>query len=217
MTHSADDLRIAGTAVVLRDGAGAAEVLLLRRPATGSFPGAWVFPGGRLDPEDERAGGDEQQAAARAAVRETYEEAGIGIHDLVAFSRWIPPQETPVRYRTWFFLARERGEPVRPNPGEIEEAMWLTPHAALERHAAGELTLFPPTWVTLHSLRGHSTVTDAYACAGALAEHETQMQRLDSGLRALWGGDAEHSGAPGPAGARHRLTMRELPWVYERD
>lgn len=208
-------MRVAGTAVVLRDCADDVEVLMLRRPATGSFPGAWVFPGGRVDPGDERDGDDEERAASRAAVRETREEAGIGIRDLATLSRWVPPAETPVRFRTWFFLAREGGEALRPNPGEIEEALWMTPGGALERHAAGELTLFPPTWVTLHALREHRTVDDAFAIR-AFARYETRMQQLERGMRALWAGDEEHPDQPGAPGARHRLTMAALPWQYER-
>ncbi|PYD01448.1 NUDIX domain-containing protein [Microbacterium esteraromaticum] len=209
-------MRVAGTAVVLRDGAAGLEVLLLRRPATGSFPGAWVFPGGRVDPGDEIDADDEEQAALRAAVRETREEAGIGIRDLVTLSRWVPPAETPVRFRTWFFLARDSGERLRPNPGEIEEAVWMTPDRAFGRHAAGELTLFPPTWITLHALREHPTVDDAFAAVSAFARYETRMQQLERGMRALWAGDEEHPDEPGAPGARHRLTMTALPWVYER-
>ncbi|QMU97785.1 NUDIX hydrolase [Microbacterium esteraromaticum] len=217
MSDTADAMRVAGTAVVLRDSAHGIEVLLLRRPATGSFAGAWVFPGGRVDGADERAGEDEEQAARRAAVRETAEEVGVGIRDLVTLSRWVPPAETPVRFRTWFFLARESGDPLRPNPGEIEEAEWMTPERAFDRHASGELMLFPPTWVTLYSLRDHGDVDAAFASVSAFARYETRMQKLDDGMRALWAGDEEHPDAPGGPGARHRLTMGPPPWVYERD
>ncbi|GAA2893637.1 NUDIX hydrolase [Microbacterium esteraromaticum] len=217
MSDLADDMRVAGTAVVLRDGDEGLEVLLLRRPATGSFPGAWVFPGGRVDPGDESAGDGEEQAALRAAVRETREEAGIGIRDLATLSRWVPPVETPVRFRTWFFLARECGDQLKPNAGEIEEAVWMTPRRAFDRHATGALTLFPPTWVTLHALLEHRRVDDAFASLSAVARYETHMQKLESGMRALWAGDEEHPGAPGAAGARHRLTMGTPPWTYERD
>lgn len=217
MNDTVDEMRVAGTAVVLRDGPDGLEVLLLRRPVTGSFPGAWVFPGGRVDPRDEGQGDGEEQAARRAAVRETREEAGIGIRNLVTLSRWVPPVETPVRLRTWFFLARERGEPLRPNPGEIEEAAWMQPRLALERHAAGEITLFPPTWITLHALREHGDIDAAYASVSAFARYETRLQKFGDGMRALWAGDEEHPDAPGAPGARHRLTMATLPWVYERD
>jgi len=43
----------AASAVLLRDRPGGPEVLLLRRTRRASFgPGAWVFPGGRVDPGD---------------------------------------------------------------------------------------------------------------------------------------------------------------------
>jgi 8-oxo-dGTP pyrophosphatase MutT (NUDIX family) len=92
--------RPAATVVLMRDGAGGVEVLLLRRSRTAGFvPGAYVFPGGRVDRADaapgvlERLNGlDAAAAAARlelpdgdppalayylAAIREAYEETGI--------------------------------------------------------------------------------------------------------------------------------------------
>src|SRR5688572_12432384 len=75
----------ASTVVLLRDAAEGFEVLLLRRNTAVEFAGGmWVFPGGRIDPEDYPSGGpptgdeasDELFAAARnACVRESHEEA----------------------------------------------------------------------------------------------------------------------------------------------
>ena len=43
----------AATVVLLRDGADGVETLMLRRDSKLAFAGgAWVFPGGRIDPED---------------------------------------------------------------------------------------------------------------------------------------------------------------------
>ena len=91
----------AATVVLVREGVGGPEVLLLRRNrATGFVPGAWVFPGGRVDAADgedaladcwdgltrEGAAGrlglapDAQPAAIAyygAAVREAVEETGL--------------------------------------------------------------------------------------------------------------------------------------------
>ncbi len=89
--------RPAATVILLREGAHAPEVLLLQRARGSAFlPGAYVFPGGALDPEDggERTarrmqGLTDAQASARlglkqgglaywmAAARECFEEAGI--------------------------------------------------------------------------------------------------------------------------------------------
>ena len=89
--------RPAATILLLREAVAATEVFMLQRTASAVFlPGAFVFPGGALDPDDasERAarrmrGLDDAQASARlgipsgglaywvAAARECFEEAGI--------------------------------------------------------------------------------------------------------------------------------------------
>ena len=91
--------RAAATVALVRDGAAGLEVYLLRRVGQMEFaPGMHVFPGGSVDPADRRDAGagpgwvgpgpawwagrfgtDEALAAAlvRAAVRETFEEAGV--------------------------------------------------------------------------------------------------------------------------------------------
>lgn len=87
--------RDAAGLVLLRRHGGRREVLLGRRRATAKFlPGVYVFPGGRLDPEDRQESGFEERfaplpggldratqrlapALLRAAVRETYEETGL--------------------------------------------------------------------------------------------------------------------------------------------
>ena len=88
--------RDAATVMLLRPAAGGVEVLMLRRVAAMKFaPGAYVFPGGSVDPADYGAevgwhGPDPAEFGARlgataemaralvcAAVRETFEEAGV--------------------------------------------------------------------------------------------------------------------------------------------
>ena len=88
MTEDADTGRPAATVVVVRDRAdGLPELLMVERASTMAFAaGALVFPGGAVDPADHalaaRIGGalDQDEAAGRiAAIRETIEEAGLGI------------------------------------------------------------------------------------------------------------------------------------------
>ena len=76
----------AATLLLLRDGALGVEVLMTRRSPKASFlPGAYVFPGGRVDPADHQAhtlarapdAGGRYRTAALAALRETFEELGI--------------------------------------------------------------------------------------------------------------------------------------------
>jgi 8-oxo-dGTP pyrophosphatase MutT (NUDIX family) len=67
--------RDAATVVVVREGVAGLEVLLLQRAERGDHnSGAWVFPGGLLDPADREAG---EQAFRVAAIRECFEESGI--------------------------------------------------------------------------------------------------------------------------------------------
>ncbi len=209
---------IAATVVLLRDGADGLEVLLLERPHDrGSFAGAWVFPGGAVDPED--AAGSDEASARVAAVREVEEETGlvVSVSDLVTVSRWTPPAGIPKRMQTWFFYAPAVSGPVTLHPDEAIAFQWIRPADALERHTAGELRLFPPTWVTLHGLLDDATVDDALATARAtdLAEFVTRF----AGKTVLWNPDVAYDDdalldADGP---RHRLDTATLPWVYTRD
>jgi 8-oxo-dGTP pyrophosphatase MutT (NUDIX family) len=141
----------AATVVLLRDAAAECEVLLVRRSAQLTFHGgAWVFPGGRLDPVDYAAGAGDTVAAARyAAVREAREEAGLVLHAeaLVLLSRWITPTPLPKRFDTWFFAGRGSAAPVEVDGGEIHDHRWMTPGAALAAQRAGEIELPPPTFV----------------------------------------------------------------------
>lgn len=77
--------RPSSTVIVLREATDGFEVLLGRRPHGQAFGGAWVFPGGVLDPEDHElqlTGIDASDAAWRAAaLREVAEEVGIFITD----------------------------------------------------------------------------------------------------------------------------------------
>lgn len=70
----------AATLVLTRPGPDGLELLMIERgPGMAFAPGALVFPGGRIDPDDRLIGGDEVGAAAVAAVRETIEETGIAV------------------------------------------------------------------------------------------------------------------------------------------
>src|SRR5204863_1476638 len=93
------DAAPAATVVLLRDGSGGLEVLLARRSSKLAFHGgAWVFPGGRIDPGDYGdAPGDLPRAARRAAVRKAKEEAGVDVDadEMVHLSNWTTPEGSP--------------------------------------------------------------------------------------------------------------------------
>lgn len=195
---------------------------MIERPDRGSFAGAWVFPGGKVDPGDAAMAGEpEEDTARRAGVRETREEAGLEFEpdELLTVSRWDPPPGLPLRIRTWFFAARATDAELVLSPDEVVAAEWVLPAEALERHDRGEITLYPPTWVTLHGLSGQ---TDVEALLGALrlrgVQHfATAALRGSEGPIMLWEGDAEYDPDAGaPASARHRLELGVLPWRYTR-
>lgn len=220
------DIPVAATVVLLRDGAEGLEVLMIERPDRGSFAGAWVFPGGKLDPGDHGPIGDatalEEANARRAAVRETWEETGLEVtaSALVTLSCWDPPPGIPLRIRTWFFLCEVPDGELRLEPGEAVTAAWLRPSDALQRHARGELMLYPPTWVTLHGLADAVDVEGAAGAAriGGIQTFETQVRRGPDGPVLFWREDAEyHDDRAGAAsGPRHRLEVGVSPWVYTR-
>lgn len=91
--------RPAATAVLVRDGAEGLEVLLLRRHRSSGFvPGAYVFPGGRVDAADAdpalhaRVKGLAEPPDAPfwiGAAREVFEETGV-LLGRDAVGRWLP-------------------------------------------------------------------------------------------------------------------------------
>lgn len=215
-----EPLPVAATVVLVRDGAAGPEVLMLRRPDRGSFAAAWVFPGGKLEERDYAEAGadaDELAVSRLAAVRETHEEVGLHVaaDALVPLSRWVPPQHTTLRIRTWFFVAPAPAGEIVPQPSEVDEYAWLSPLEALQRHGRGELILWPPTWVTLWGLSDQADAASALAEArlNGLVRFDTEFAAGGKVVR--WAGDEEHSDAGAP-GARHRLTTDALPWIYTR-
>jgi 8-oxo-dGTP pyrophosphatase MutT (NUDIX family) len=210
----------AATVVLLRE-APELEVLMLHKSSSIAFGGMWVFPGGRIDPEDYPAGGDVDAAARNAAVRETREEAGIGSRpeDFVWFSHWTPPPSTPKRFATWFFAAVADEHVVSIDGGEIQNHQWLSPAMALSRHAAGEIDLAPPTWVTLYQLSRYPTMDRllSHLRAAGPRYYETRLAKRNDGIRvAMWRGDAGYEGWDADAaGERHRLVMSPGGFVFE--
>jgi 8-oxo-dGTP pyrophosphatase MutT (NUDIX family) len=215
------DVPVAATVLILRDGAAGIEVLMMKRPDRGSFAGAWVFPGGKLE-EVDRDGdvGDELAAARRAGARETFEEIGLVVdaERLVPLSRWDPPPGLALRIRTWFFVAERPGGDLVLAPDEVVAADWVRASHMLARHGRGELTLYPPTWVTLAELVEHRDVASAVHAAriGGLHRFETVARRGAAGPVMLWEDDAAYEDETAAGSARHRLEIGALPWVYFR-
>lgn len=117
------DLRRASTVCLVRD-RDEFEILMVQRPHTARFmPGAWVFPGGVVDPEDSvfaaaKGSADPDAAWRIAALRELIEETGV----------WITPDAT-----LSFPLPEDALEAVSESDHElgidrlIYFANWITP------------------------------------------------------------------------------------------
>lgn len=219
--------RAAATALVVRDDPNAAiEVFLVQRHRRSGFlPNAWVFPGGRVEEDDrqraarlEARGGAalasgfdlppvEALAHGIAAVRETFEEAGIPIEldALRPWSWWVTPEAEPRRYDTRFVLAPVGSDAGGRHDGvETVASRWIAPAAAV---AAGqsELPLAPPTWWTLRELASCSTVAGALA---ALRHADLPIMPImtfdDSGM---------HLVLPAVPGLPDRITLERDRWV----
>jgi 8-oxo-dGTP pyrophosphatase MutT (NUDIX family) len=216
----------AATTVLLRDGAAGLETLMLRRSSNLAFAaGMWVFPGGRIDPEDthpERPE-DEEAAARRAAAREAREEADLVLSpdELLVLSRWCPPPEAPRRFNTWFFVGAAPVGAVTVDGGEIDDHLWIQPREALERRDRGEIGMIPPTWITLHQLESFDDVASAL---GAIASWEPVLWQTKlvaapepSTRIVCWEPDVAYTGgALDGLGPRNRLVMHDRGWRYER-
>jgi 8-oxo-dGTP pyrophosphatase MutT (NUDIX family) len=131
-----------------------------RSTRTRFMPEVWVFPGGRVDPEDHgaavasplRKGVARQlsrhhprpEAVAVAALRETFEETGLAVGPIETetfvpdlsrldyVGRAITPPRNPIRYHARFFALRWEGRPPQPvGNGELEELAWWRIEEAL--------------------------------------------------------------------------------------
>jgi 8-oxo-dGTP pyrophosphatase MutT (NUDIX family) len=160
-TGAATRPREAATVIVLRGGADALEVLLVKRnPAQRFMGGAWVFPGGAIDDgEDARVAG----------VREVAEEASIALPDasaLVEFSRWITPAAVKIRFDTRFFLVAAPDDAAPACDGEeCVDLGWFTPVGALEAYGRDEILLVFPTMKTLEQLSEWASADELLAWA----------------------------------------------------
>ncbi len=174
--------RPAGTVILLRGGSSTLEVLLVQRNPNARFMGgAWVFPGGAVDPSEGHGDG----ALRAAAIRELEEEAAIAIGDpakLVAFSRWITPPEVKIRFDTWFYLAPlPPGAEARADGSEVVDARWYSPLGALEAREHGELFLVFPTIKHLEQLSVFASADALFAHARGREVHPVQPRVVGQG------------------------------------
>jgi 8-oxo-dGTP pyrophosphatase MutT (NUDIX family) len=189
--------RPAASVILLRGGSDTLEVLLVRRSLAARFmPGAWVFPGGAMDAAD----GADDRGLRAAAVRELAEEAGVALADpaaLVPFSRWITPPEIAIRFDTYFFLApAPAGQVPRVDGGEMTEAAWWAPGAALAAQRGGGLSLMFPTIKHLEQLTAFADADAllAWATGREVVAVEPRVVGTGETARVVLPGEPEHPG-----------------------
>ena len=158
--------RLAASVVILRGAGEGLEVLLVKRnPEQRFMGGAWVFPGGAVDPGD----GDGEPGLRATAVRECEEEAGVVLPDpdgLVTYSRWITPAMVKIRFDTWFFLAPAPPDAAPEVDGaECVDWRWASPQGALDAHTKGEILMVFPTIKHLEQLAGFASADELLAFA----------------------------------------------------
>lgn len=186
-------IREAASVIAVRESADGPQVLVVERSAASRFlPGYVVFPGGAVDPADERLAvgwfGSAGEAARAAAVRELAEEAGLvltatGLEaadpasplapadaapptlDLLhEVAHWVAPEDVPVRFDARYFaVAASPGlEPIH-DGHEAADAWWTSPAELLAGWEAGRRKLYWPTWITVRALADCGSVRDLLA------------------------------------------------------
>jgi 8-oxo-dGTP pyrophosphatase MutT (NUDIX family) len=215
----------AATLILMRPSAagGPPEILMLERAETMAFAaGALVFPGGRIDPEDEAMAGHfpkNPDAAARiAAIRETIEETGVA------------PALTPAPDAAELRQAMAAGRPFASLLDEMGLSLdldALTPFArwcpnfreARRFDALFYLAEAPAGGGTVHSADETESVHTFWASAATvLAEIEAGRGKAIFPTRrnlerlALFGSLAEAR-----ADAERHPVRKITPWVEERE
>lgn len=216
------DVRLASTVVIVRDGSDGLEVLmLLRNKKVGFAGGAWVFPGGAVDPDELARADDKEEAALMAAVRESEEEAGLNLNpdDLYLFSHWLAPEESPKRFSTWFYLsAMEGNDAITVDGGEITDYRWAKPAELLVEHRQGTLSLMPPTYVTLLELSDSGSVSEVLGkrVTRPMKYFKPRLVMHEERACFLYEEDAGYAERdPIAAGSRHRSYLDDAGCHYQ--
>ena len=131
------------------------------------------------------------------------------------FSRWITPTVETRRFDARFFLTEAPAHQEGLADGsETDRAIWLGARDALARHAAGQLALLPPTWMTLYALAEFESASAAMASTRATPTVTLQPELVSgaTGFTLCFPGDPAHSvgtrALPGPT----RLRLVDGRW-----
>lgn len=203
--------RSAATVLLLRETEQGLQTYMMCRASTMAFAAnAYVFPGGRLDPEDLDQGNalefddetlaslslrmsadlEETRGLLMCAVRELEEEAGVTLdpHSLVLLDHWVTPEWENLRYDVRFFIAHMPADQIaEPHGTEAVAARWIAPADAITEANQGNILLMAPTRAALVHLLEHSQIASLVAATDA-REIVPRMDRLhiDEGGQEHW-------------------------------
>jgi len=234
------EIKPSATLILLRQTPSGMETLLLKRNKEMTFGSAWVFPGGKIDPQDylqssspaqilSLAGIDsalhehrEIHAAYHAAVRETQEESGviIRVENLVLMSCWTTPLlgDRP-RFRTWFFAGEIGDQTIIVDGHEMIDDRWIQVKEAVDVAMVRELGMLPPTYNTLMEINQYPDVktTLQQLRKKPLQVYNPKLISCEGGFASLYEGDAGYDTADlNVAGARHRLIVDKDGYRLEK-
>lgn len=89
---------------------------------------------------------------------------------LGGWSRWVTPEFEPRRYDTAFFVAAlPAGQHARDVSGEADSTVWTSAAQAVTDHAAGTVSMLPPTITTLRQLAAYPSAASVLAAAAERA------------------------------------------------
>ena len=230
--------RLAATVMLLRDSDAGLEVLLLERHLRSDVHGGvHVFPGGKVDLDDEPAAlarfgdgaplqpgfasTDVSSALAAilytAALRELREECGVCIEDTTVMhphSRWITPTlSTSIkRFDTWFFVAvLPEGAIARHDDHEVVGTVWLRPRDAIGLFRDRTIQLAPPQIMSLVSLSQYPSALLALNAARSSRPPLVQPEHVGREAQRMiaFPGEGLHSVASVAIAGPTRLVFRK--------
>jgi len=132
--------------------------------------------------------GEDWEADRRSLVDHSLSLAGLlqrrGLvlrSDLLRpWARWVTPDLESRRFDTRFFAAElPAGQRARDVGGEADEVAWLAPAAAIAAARRGEVSLLPPTAVTLAELARHETAAAVLADRRDMTPRRPQISLAD--------------------------------------
>lgn len=234
-----ENIRLAATVMVVRDknGAGAMEVFMMKRPGRGDFPDLHVFPGGKVEESDwqpklcpdladteasQRLGIDEGGLRYWVAVaRECFEECGVLLARSVSGSIGIPQNRRHSlgsdrkrlleEQTTWHDLLDAHGLTIA-SDRLVYFSHWLTPPSVPRRFDTRFFLAALPAGEVALSDTQESITGQWVEPAQALANHQRgHWQMIDPTLRSLE--TLKDFSSVGEALAKVKAEEHVRPWT----